>query len=229
MLGIVTATDVPPAPHHRQVPMPSRIRALPRNRAGYPIPYFAAEIDGERDFRVGDTDAYAACIRDRVCWVCGQRRTRVDAFVIGPMCAVNRITQDPPCHLACAVYSVRACPFMARPSMVRRERGLPDGSGVAGFPIDRNPGVGCIWVTNKWSTFRPPRGGQHGVLFELDKPVEVTWWAHGRPATRAEAVAAIDSGMPLLERAADADPDPAGARRDLAACRQLVDQFLPAA
>lgn len=153
------------------VPMPNRIRALPRNKAGYPIPYFAATIDGEPDFRVGDPAAYAACIRERHCWVCGQRRARSEnAFVIGSMCAVNRISQDPPCHVQCAEYAAQVCPFMARPSMVRRERGLPENIGNAGISIPRNPGACLVWITRTWATFRPGVGDGYGVLFRLGDP-----------------------------------------------------------
>jgi hypothetical protein len=34
-----------------RTPMPGRIRALPRTKAGYPVPYFAVEVEGVRDFR----------------------------------------------------------------------------------------------------------------------------------------------------------------------------------
>lgn len=211
--------------------MPPRIRALPRNKAGYPIPYFAATIDGERDFRVGDPDAYARCLRDRACWVCGQRRTGVDAFVIGPMCVVNLITPDPPSHLDCAEYAAKVCPFMAVPSMVRRERGLPEGTGHPGVCIPRNPGVCAIVATNAWTTFRPPIGGQYGVLFNLNRPAAVTWWAEGRTATRAEVLASIDSGMPLLREQCDQEVylRRARAHAELDAQRAKAEHWLPTA
>lgn len=181
------------------VPMPGRVRALPRNKVGYPIPFFAAEIDGVRDFRVGDPDAYQACILGRLCWVCGQpRRKDESAFVVGPMCAVNRTSQDPPCHRECAEYGARVCPFMVRPGMVRRDRGLPEDSGNAGVAIMRNPGVALVWDTRTWRTFRPPVGAEFGVLFEFGDPAYVSWWACGRPATRDEVLASFESGLPLL-------------------------------
>lgn len=213
----------------RTVPMPGRIRALPRNKAGYPIPYFAAHIDGERDFRVGDPQAYRACIRDRLCWICGQRRRRDEsAFVIGPMCAVNRISQDPPSHRECAEYGAQVCPFMARPDMTRRHRGLPPDVGNAGIAIKRNPGACLVWVVRSWSTFRPPVGGGYGVLFRLGEPIATSWWACGRPATRAEVLASIDSGLPLLDEQCDHDPDPAHSRQVLAAAYTQALRYLPA-
>lgn len=212
----------------RSVPMPSRIRALPRNKAGYPIPYFAAEVDGVRDFRVGDPDAYERCILKKLCWVCGQQRTGGDAFVVGPMCLVNLTTPDPPSHLVCAEYAVKVCPFLAIPAMVRRERGLPEGTGTAGIMIKRNPGVSVVVVSRRWRTWRPPGDTTHGILFNLGIPSSVSWWAEGRPATRAEVLASIDSGLPLLEEQCDLDERPAVARKVLARQRRDALAWLPA-
>lgn len=190
---MTAAVDLPPP---REVPMPDRVAALPRNRAGYPVPFFVATVDGEPDFRVTKTFAHVACLADRRCWICGQRGgADLAAFTIGPMCAVNRITSEPPSHVECAEYAAKACPFLSRPGMVRRERGLPAARTAAGTMIKRNPGVALVWVTHQWTTF--PQG--NGLLFELGEPSAVSWWAHGRPATRSEVVASITSGMPLLE------------------------------
>jgi hypothetical protein len=213
----------------RSVPMPGRIRALPRNRVGYPIPFFAATIDGERDFRVGDPDAYRACITDRACWVCGQRRrAKEHAFVVGPMCVVNRISQDPPCHVECAEYAAKVCPFMARPNMVRRERGLPDNIGNAGVAIQRNPGACLIWVTDKFELIRPSVGGGYGVLFKFGEPTSTSWWAHSRPATREEVLESMESGLPLLDEQCDHDDDPAESRKVLRRQYEQALRYVPA-
>lgn len=191
------------------VPKTGRIGALPRNAVGYPIPFFAATVDGQRDLREADPKAFVAAVQG-ACWVCGQprrvgRRHRQDAFVIGPMCAVNRVTAEPPCHLDCAVYSVRVCPFLSRPDMVRRDTGMPEERTMPGIPIMRNPGVSAIWVTDKWKTFRDPI--KNGIMFSLEQPsLNVQWWACGRAATRTEVIAAIDSGMPALRAVCDDDP-----------------------
>lgn len=214
----------------RTVPMPSRIRALPRNRVGYPIPFFAATIDGERDFRVGDPDAYRACVLDRACWVCGQRRkAKEHAFVIGPMCAVNRTSQDPPCHVECAEYAAKVCPFMVRPNMVRRERGLPDTVGNAGIAIQRNPGACLIWVAKDFKIYEPSVGGGYGVLLKLGDPLATSWWAHGRPATRDEVVESMRTGLPLLEAECDHDEDPEWSRKVLQRQYEQALRYLPAA
>jgi hypothetical protein len=123
------------------------------------------------------------------------------ACLIGPMCAVT-VTSEPPCHLECADWSARNCPFLARPKMVRREddeiNNASVAEGAAGFAITRNPGVALVWVTHRgnYRLFKAGGGGT-GYLFQLEAPDGVSWYCEGRPATRAEVAASIDSGLPL--------------------------------
>ncbi len=206
----------------RRIFMPPRVAALPRNAAGYPIPYFAATIKGKREFRLGARHAYIMCTIHRRCWVCGERRVPgQDAFVIGPMCVINRTTQDPPSHIECAEYSVQVCPFLITPGMVRRDRGLPDDITHAGIPIMRNPGVSLIWLTAQWSSYEPPIG--QGRLFELGEPMSTSWWKQGREATRAEVLESIASGLPLLQEMCEGEKD----LQDLQAAHDSAMKYLP--
>lgn len=208
--------------------LPERIAKLPVHR-GYPVPWFVDWTDGEPEFRAMDPDKWRRAVRDRVCWVCGEPLGKYLAFVIGPMCGVNRTTTEPPCHLDCAEWSARFCPFLSRPHMVRREddainaaRFLVQG---AGLPILRNPGVACVWITLTYTTFRDPR---NRPLIELGEPVNVRWFAEGRKASRAEVNASIESGMPALREMADKDPIP-GAHAALDACVTRLEPHLPRA
>lgn len=200
------------------VPMPPRIARLPRNRVGYPIPWFAATLeDGTRDFTAIAPGRVDDALKFRLCWVCGTTAGAYKAFVIGPMCAVNRVTAEPPCHLDCAVYSAKVCPFLTVPGMRRRDK-LPEGAvEPAGIAIKRNPGVALVWTTKLFTRFGDGRGG---VLFRLGDPVNVAWYAHGRLATAAEARASLESGLPILR---DACTGP----RDHAELDTLTDQALP--
>lgn len=184
--------------------MPSKIRALPRNDAGYPVPWFVATIDGQPDFRVIRPGGIATAYAERLCWICGQRRPRAapDAFTIGPMCAVNRVSSEPPAHRECAIFAARACPFLANPKKRRRERGLPENAfeDVAGEAILRNPGCALVWLSKTWG---PVSDGAGGTLFDVGRPVETLWFAEGREATRAEVLASIDSGLPALAEMAE--------------------------
>jgi hypothetical protein len=187
---------------------PARIARLPRDHRGFPTPFFVTwfDTDGKRtrdghgrpDFRVIDPDKIFRCYRKDLCWICGERLGVNKAFVIGPMCAINRTTQEPPSHYECAQYAVRACPFLSFPNRKRDERGVEHLKGnVSGIMLARNPGVSLIWVTKTYQPFRA-HAGNDGVLFRVGDPQHVEWWRETRRATRDEVRASIDSGLPAL-------------------------------
>ena len=184
---------------------PGRIARLPKNKAGYPVPWFVAWIDGEPDFRVANADKLRSAIRRRLCWTCGGPLGGIGAFTIGPMCAVNRVSTEPPSHRECAEFSATFCPFLNTPQMTRRDRGKPaDAVNPAGIMITRNPGVALVWVTGyrSWHLFSDHEGG---TLFDIGDPKETLWFARGRAATRGEVLASIDSGLPILAEMAEKD------------------------
>lgn len=185
-----------------ELDLPAPMRALPRDKHGHPVPWFVDWADGAPDFRIVRRRGIEDALRFGLCWVCGGPRGVHAAFTIGPMCAVNRTSAEPPAHRDCAVWSALHCPFMSRPEMVRRERNLPAERHVAGGMIERNPGVALVWVTRRWKPFPAPGG----LLFELGDPVATFWYARGRKATRTEILAAMESGLPILREVAEADP-----------------------
>lgn len=211
------------------VPMPPRIAQLPRNTVGYPIPWFVATLDdGTRDFRIADQKRHIDALRDKLCWVCGGPAGAFSAFTIGPMCAVNRISGEPPAHRDCAIYSATVCPFLANPGMRRREARKPEGVvPAAGDPILRNPGVALVWVTRSYKVIRPDAGNA-GLLCEIGDPTETLWFAEGRSATRAEVLASMESGLPILREACQRDDDPAASVRMLDAEYGRALALLPA-
>lgn len=187
-------------------PLTPRIARLPVDERGYPVPFFVQWVDGANaptpagvgrpEFRMMDGQKWVRCMKENLCWVCGESLGRYKAFPIGPMCCVNRVTSEPPSHLDCAQWSVRGCPFLSKPNMVRREDELTrqNKPNVAGVMIERNPGVMAIWVSKTYKTFKAP----NGYLLRIGDPVSVEWFTLGRPATRAEALKAIDDGLPAL-------------------------------
>jgi hypothetical protein len=202
--------------------IPPRIAKLPVDKRGYPVPWFVAWVDGEPDFRVVEQGRIVEAITTQKCWICGEGLGRYLAFVIGPMCAVNRISSEPPSHRDCAEFAARACPFLTMPKMKRNEHGLPeDYQAPAGVFIKRNPGVALIWITKTYHLIKE-RGG--GILFEIGNPVEVLWFAEGHPAARAEVMESISGGLPLLVEAAARDGDHATAllRRKLNEALKLL-------
>jgi hypothetical protein len=155
---------------------PRRIAALPHDKHGRPVPWFAAWIDGTPDFRVADEAKLRDAVRFRWCWVCGQQLGANVAYVIGPMCAINRVSAEPPAHADCSFYSAANCPFLVTPRMRRRETHLPDDTaGPAGSMIRRNPGVVLVWATRQIRPFKV----DNGVLFDIGDPEWAAWFAEG--------------------------------------------------
>jgi hypothetical protein len=195
--------------------MPYRMTLLPTDRVGRPVPYFVAWIDGTPDFRVVGPGKLRDALRGSLCWVCGHGFSGGEdrAWLIGPMCCVNLVSAEPPSHLDCAVWSGRNCPFLNTPNMVRRERHMPDGAiNPAGIMIRRNPGVALVLVT-RYRDWRAEKDGP-GFLFRIGTPKRALWFAEGREATRAEVLASIDSGLPLLRDMAEEDGPDAVAELD---------------
>lgn len=208
----------------RSIPLPARMRHLPINERGYPVPWFVAWIDGVPDFRVVDTPKLAVAIKQRKCWLCGGTLGKYMCFVIGPMCAVNRVSSEPPSHRDCAEYAVKACPFLTQPRMRRNSEDMPEGHvEPGGIMIARNPGVTLIWTT---LDYKVVKDGGGGFVIQIGEPQRVEFFARGRSASRDEIMASIDSGMPILREVAKQD-GPEG-EKELAFQYQRAMKLVPA-
>jgi hypothetical protein len=213
---------------------PVRIARLPKDERGYPIPWFVAwfqdgvekgaRVPGAKaDFRVLGSGKRELAVKKRLCWICGEPLGVHQVFAIGPMCAVNRTTMEPPGHRACMEYSAIACPFLTVPARRRNEAGLDEiEHSVSGVMIKRNPGAIALWE----STYRPFKV-DNGWLIRLAEPYRVDWWTQGRLATRAEIEAALEAGYPeLMNVAKDEGPEAVAALKIM---REDAMRFLPAA
>lgn len=204
-------TPLPKSLHPALPPLPPRIARLPVDARGYPVPWFVEwfHADGSvfgsisdpiqpgdyPDFRVVSTRKMGLAVRNRLCWVCGGPLGRWLAFVIGPMCAVNRTSGEPPSHRDCAMFAATACPFLTKPGVARRENNLPEAAHKNPAHLDRNPGVAMVWITG---TYEIHRQGGGDVVFRIGNPEEVFFFCEGRTATRAEIMHSIETGLPFL-------------------------------
>jgi len=194
------------------------------------VPWFVFIDDaGVPDFRIIAPGKVVTAVKEKRCWICGQPLGRMLAFVIGPMCAVNRISAEPPSHPLCADFAARACPFLTHPLAKRNERDLPQSDGVKivskppGEMIERNPGVTLVWWTLRYRLFFQPSG----PLFRIGTPERTQWFARGREATRDEVMDSISTGLPVLKEMAEAEGQ--AALSELAeACRRAL-LLVPAA
>lgn len=204
--------------------LPRHMRYLPVDERGYVVPWFVAWIGGKPDFRVADTAKWRQAIRGRLCWVCGEKLGAWLAFAVGPMCTITRTITEPPSHRDCAEWSIKHCPFLSNPNMVRRLENRPDEArSPGGLMIGRNPGVTALWITREFETF-PDQVGR--PLIQMGKPESVTWWREGRPATREEVIDSITTGLPaLLEMAKREGPF---ALESLHQQKEYAERYLPA-
>ncbi len=208
--------------------MPARMRGLPVDHRQFPVPWFVAWRDGEPIFPAMDPRKLKMAWEQNRCWVCGGELGRIKAFVIGPMCAVNRVSSEPPSHLECARFSAMNCPFLSKPNMGRvpHDHYGGDKDSPAGIMIDRNPGVTLVWQTLRAQVFNDGNGK---ALFDIGKPHHVDWFREGRAATRKEVWDSITTGLPFLVEACKQDEDPAAAVAHLERCLVAAMPLLPPA
>lgn len=201
--------------------MPARIKALPIDDRGYPVPWFVAETPTGYDFRVIAPGKFRNAVAKHLCWVCGQRLGSALAFTIGPMCAVNRISSEPPAHLECARFAAQACPFLANPRMVRNEKNIPeDTREPPGQGLKHNPGTILILVTPGFRV--TPEG-----LISIGPPRSAYWYTQGRLATPEEAAAALERGIAGLRAIAETDPQRVAAVAELERMADKARRLLP--
>ena len=196
--------------------MPERVKRLPRDHRGFPIPWFVHWQDGEPDFRVIAPRKLMNAFRTSRCWICGEPLGVHRVHLIGPMCLVNRVTSEPPSHRACAEFAAKACPFLTRPRMRRNEKDLPAGRTIAGIHIDRNPGCVCLYETLRVKPFKAGAG----TLFRLGEPLRIDWWAEGRQRDAGRGSGLDRQRLPHLAQHGDPIRRPRGRGRPRANARR---------
>lgn len=181
--------------------IPERIKTLPTDERGYPIPWFVyRDSAGKPDFRVAATHKIHEAVSKTLCWICGGPLQTSRAFVVGPLGVVNRISPEPPSHRSCAVFAATTCPYLTKPAMNRNPRGLPfDREPPPGEMIKEKPAAIAVWITRRY-----PRmlSVDYGVLFQMHEPHEVRWFCNGKPAIRSEVLKALSKSLsPFLDAA----------------------------
>lgn len=176
-------------------PLPAYMMDLPIDKRGFPVPWFTPRVNGEWDFQAVPVGKTEEAMQRHTCWICGKKLFRNLAYVIGPMCAVNRASSEPASHVECAEFAAKACPFLTKPRM-RRSPKPEDIAPTPGIMIERNPGVCLVWVTR---TYRPIRT-KTGMLIEIGDPIRTNAYAEGREATNEEVIESIRIGLPELAK-----------------------------
>lgn len=154
--------------------MPPHISRLERDRAHFPVAWFASWRGKDPDYHRWRDRAVLTALEHHLCWICGEHRGGWGSFVIGPIGAINRTAAQPPAHQDCAVYAARYCPVLAEPG-------------------HDQPRVVAVWTTRTWRPVRDEVGQLS--LFDLGYAGGCLWFAGGRPAGRATAMQALLAGL----------------------------------
>lgn len=105
------------------VQIPPRMRSLPVDRRGYPVPFIVVrDKDGVPHFTINNHELVMKCIKEDLCAICGQKLFRFRWFVGGPLSAFHEsgCYNDTPLHHECAQFALRVCPHLAAPKYSKR-------------------------------------------------------------------------------------------------------------
>lgn len=184
------------------VVLPERIKALPVDDRGFPVPYFVAIVDGKPDHRITDPNKLVACVSQGLCWVCGQPLHNDITFIVFPMCAANSITDEPPAHYECNKFSCTYCPHLSNPKAKRNTHHLPGELVRSETGID-NTGLPVQGIWTPYCNEYQIEPTSTSLLFRLATPEKVEWYYEGRLATKEEVLSNFNVRIPVLERQVD--------------------------
>ena len=175
------------------VEIPKRMRKLPRDKRGYPIPVTVlVDRDGRPHFTVHDHVARMRVLKADRCAICGKKQEAERWFVGGARSAFSIVGAyyDPPMHHECATYALQVCPYLAAPTYARRldaKTIKPDEPGLVIVAedrvIDARPMVFVAVATT----------GQTVTTDNLIIPKtpysKIEYWLHGTQLSQAEGEA----------------------------------------
>jgi hypothetical protein len=105
------------------VEIPARMRDLPKDRRGYPIPVnVLIDKNGKPHFTINDDEKRQLHLQKKQCPICGSALLRGRWTVGGPASAFmdEGAYIDPPMHYECYRYAMQVCPYLALPSFTKR-------------------------------------------------------------------------------------------------------------
>jgi hypothetical protein len=105
------------------VPIPDRMKKLPQDDRGYPIPVIVMrDKHGRPHFTINDEEKRQQIIQKDQCAICGSKLLRGRWSVGGPLSAFHAHGRysDSPLHYECMSYALQVCPFLAMPSYTKR-------------------------------------------------------------------------------------------------------------
>ncbi|RYC66309.1 hypothetical protein [Spirosoma sordidisoli] len=182
----------------RNVAIPERMKALPRDRRGFPVPHIVLrDAQGVPRFQINNDTVVEACIAGGLCTICGQSMPADDQWLVGgPLSAFHPqgMYIDAPTHYDCLHYALQVCPYLAVSKYMRRldprtvnPQDLPEHVLFAD-PTQSDERVPFfVAVQVRGYTVLRPRLGQR-YLRPLRPYVDVQYWNDGQRLTQAYAL-----------------------------------------
>jgi hypothetical protein len=177
------------------IPIPRRMRALSRDRRGYPIPAgVLIDATGAPQFTINDEGTRQKHLAEDRCAICGKRLMGRRWFVGGARSAFheNGAYIDPPLHYECAHYALRVCPFLAAPHYGKRidaAKVKPGGLSATAILIDQT------MIAERPATFvavLAQRTERSGPYVKPSRPyVRIEFWRQGERVTDTAECQAI--------------------------------------
>ena len=183
--------------------IPDGLRARPRDRRGYPVPFTATILkDGTPDFRVVDLSKVRLAASKRLCGLSGKRLKRKEGawLVGGPVSGFgpHGLYLDPPMAPDNAAFALRTCPYLALPRFAEKEfrpkKGGFDGKIVLSDSVVR--GRPSVFVAVHVLSWEVVRNGPE-LLFRAARPYEgVSFWIEGEMVSYERAAEASNGLVP---------------------------------
>lgn len=186
------------------IPVPKKMRALERDRRGYPIPFIILrDTDGRPHFTINDSVRHRRCLTEKRCPVCGTKLDRPLWLVGGPLSAFHEhgAYLDSALHYECMAYALQVCPYLAAPVYSGRidtatisPDKVPDGCRIFLDPtmIEERPVLFVAVAANK--QFVNYTGLMPTVLPQ--RPfIAVEYWRAGLKLTQAEALPLVETAL----------------------------------
>lgn len=174
----------------KDIPVPPRMRHLPKDARGYPVPYVVyVDIDGKPNFVINDSATRYRCLIDDLCSICGKKLLTGRWFAGGPQSAFHEqgCYIDTPMHGECVRYALVVCPYLAMTSWktisdkVAKRADLKGITVIDNTMIDERPEVFVAVLATRQKIIN------YGQYIKPLRPYRrVEYWRHGKMLSKQE-------------------------------------------
>lgn len=171
----------------KNIEVPLRMRDLPKDNRGYPIPFtILRDSKGLPDFRRHDATLAGKSILHKICSICGHPLASDIWFISGVRIALEPRGGyiDPPVHKQCGTYALRVCPYLAVPSFSKR---LTNEGKNVGKSVQVMPGKPVVFAFTKTIDYQVIQLNNAGVILPVRPFLDIEFWREGMQITWSQA------------------------------------------